>query len=60
MWVDGNWTERKPIKCGVNSDKGVEERIRGFIFSVITHRARVKKKKKMRRDIKENQVEPTV
>lgn len=47
MWVDGNW---KPIKCGVNLDKGVEERILGFIFSVITHRARVKNENGYKRE----------
>lgn len=40
MWVDGK--RKKPIKCGVNLDKGVEEGTLLFIFSVITHRASVK------------------
>lgn len=42
MWVDGKGTRKKPIKCGVNLDKGVEERTLIFIFSLITHRASVK------------------
>lgn len=42
MWVDDKQTSKKPIKSGMNLEKGFEEGALIFIFSVITQRASVK------------------